>query len=168
MLRYTEDELTPKRLIDVGTGTGCIGITLKLERPHLDVTLADTSLHALAVASQNAAALNADVAPLQSYLLDQASGRYHYIAANLPYVDTSWQRSLETNYEPAEALFATDHGLALIKKLLTQTTSRLHDRGIVILEADPRQHQSIIDYARQYRLSHIETSGFIISLRRDD
>ena len=154
------------RLVDVGTGSGCLGITAKLELPELEVTLVDNSRHALAVARENAARLHADVTMQLGNLLNSTYGRFDAIIANLPYVDLSWDRSPETNYEPTEALFAENGGLALIYKLIEQTASSLANDGWLYLEADPRQHENIIQYASNYMLHHVVTEGFCVVLRK--
>ena len=150
---------TPKRLVDVGTGSGCLGITAKLERPELDVTLSDISNHALNVARTNAKTLEADVAILRSDLLSEYPFSPDIIIANLPYVDLSWERSPETKYEPEEALFADDDGLSLIKKLIAEASTRLTSNGLLFLEADPRQHTALIHYAKNH--------GFAVRAHRD-
>lgn len=155
-----------KRLVDVGTGSGCLGITAKLEFPELDVTLLDTSRHALTVAEKNADRLAASVTTLRSNLLANYAPTADIIIANLPYVDTSWERSPETNHEPDIALFADQNGLKLIFELLEQTTSRLAPRGIVILEADPVQHQAIITKAKSCNLEHVITNDYAITFRK--
>lgn len=159
-----QDEL---QIVDVGTGSGCLGITAKLELPQSRVTLLDISQHALTVARKNAAKLSADVATLRSDLLESYSPQADIILANLPYVDPSWQRSPETDHEPALALFAEDKGLHLIKKLVTQSPSRLNSGGYLLLEADPCQHNEIIKTASQYGFSHHTTRNFIICLQKD-
>jgi release factor glutamine methyltransferase len=153
------------RLVDVGTGSGCLGITAKLEIPELDVTLLDISQHALVVARANAAALQAKVHTVKSNLLANYPFNADYILANLPYVDTIWERSPETNYEPALALFADDQGLSLIAKLLRQAPAHLKPGGLLLCEADPRQHPAIIKLAKQAGLSHRTTRGFIVCLQ---
>jgi release factor glutamine methyltransferase len=90
----------PLKLVDVGTGSGILGITAKLEHPELDVTLADVSRHALKVAEQNAHTLHADVTPVQSNLLANYPFVADIIVANLPYVDPEWERSPETTSLP--------------------------------------------------------------------
>lgn len=139
----------PLRLIDVGTGSGILGITVKLEYPELDVTLSDTSRHALNVAEQNAKELDAKVNILRSDLLTGYPFVADIIIANLPYVDIEWERSKETDHEPAEALFAAQNGLALIYELITQTRDKLATGGYLILEADPEQHKAIIARAKE-------------------
>lgn len=155
-----------KLLLDVGTGSGILGITAKLEHPELDVTLLDISRYALNVANQNASLLHADIHTLQSDLLSKYFLMADIILANLPYVDPSWERSPETNQEPPEALFADDNGLQLIKKLIIQTSDKLRLGGYLLLEADPRQHKELLTFARNHGFSKHSVRGFIVSLQR--
>ncbi len=149
----------PLRLVDVGTGSGNLGITAKLTHPELDVTLLDISRHALNVAEENAEALHADVDTIQSDLLTSYPFVADIIIANLPYVDVEWERSPETEHEPESALFAPNNGLALIFELLVQTKEKLALGGKLILEADPAQHKAIIREAAIY--------GFVLHEQRD-
>ncbi|HEY8886216.1 MAG TPA: HemK/PrmC family methyltransferase [Candidatus Microsaccharimonas sp.] len=142
----------PLRLVDVGTGSGSLGITAKLLYPELIVTLSDISRHALKIAEKNAKDLQADVTILQSNLLADYPFTADIIIANLPYVDESWERSPETDHEPASALFAANNGKALIYELLVQTKDKLVNGGSLILEADPEQHPDIIAEAKKYGL----------------
>lgn len=149
----------PLRLVDVGTGSGCLGITAKLEHPELEVTLSDMSRHALNVAEDNANSLHAAVEFLQSDLLTSYPFSADILIANLPYVDPEWDRSPETRHEPDTALFAPNHGLALIFDLLAQTKEKLTRGGTLILEADPEQHAAIIKEATTY--------GLVLHAQRD-
>lgn len=159
----TEQPLT---LVDVGTGSGILGITAKLLYPELDVTLLDISRHALSVAEQNARELHADVTVLRSDLLAGYPFTADIIIANLPYVDPEWERSPETNHEPAEALFAAKHGLALILELLIQTKTGLARGGFLILEADPEQHPAIIANAKQHGLVPVDSDGYGLAFQK--
>ena len=150
----------PPRLVDVGTGSGCLGITAKLEHPELGVTLVDTSRHALNIAEDNARALKADVEFLQSDLLASYPFTADIIIANLPYVNPDWERSPETEHEPALALFAPNNGLALIFELLIQTKAKLARGGKLILEADPEQHTAIIKEAAKFGLAPHEQRDY--------
>lgn len=152
----------PLRLVDVGTGSGNLGITVKLEHPEMEVALVDVSRHALNVAEDNAKTLQADVEIIQSNLLDSYPFVADIIIANLPYVDPEWERSKETEHEPELALFANNHGLALIFELLIQTKSKLALGGKLILEADPEQHPAIIKEAATYGLIHSETKDYAV------
>lgn len=156
----------PKRLIDVGTGSGILGITAKRELPELQVTLSDISKHALTVAARNAQSLEASVELLSSNLLANYPLQADYVLANLPYVNPAWERSPETDHEPALALFAEQDGLALIEELLTQLPSHLAPGGYALLEADPEQHAAIIQTAKTQGLDLVEIRDYIVALRR--
>lgn len=154
------------RVIDVGAGSGCLGITTKLERPDANVTLCDISRHALTVAESNSALLQADVSVVKSDLLTSAPGLYDVIIANLPYVDREWERSPETNHEPEMALFAKNHGLDLILTLLDQTRDHQQIGGYILLEADPEQHAAISKKSEAYGYAHVLTDGYCLVFKR--
>ncbi len=156
--QLSQTALFPKdtvRLVDIGTGSGCLGITAKLLHPELHVTLLDISKPALTTAAKNAASLNADIEIIESNLLDAYPYTPDITLVNLPYVDKAWGRSPETNSEPAEALFASEHGLKLIRKCFEQLASRMKSGGIAIFEADPRQWKDATHIA--------EKNGFVLS-----
>lgn len=157
-----------KRLIDVGTGSGCLGITAKLELPSLNVTLVDISEHALSVAKKNAEALHADVTMQRGDLLRGYPLPLDIVVANLPYVSRAWEVSPETNAEPAIALYAESDGLALINQLIPQAEQRLRTNGALLLEADPRQHSAIVSLAKQYGFAHEQTRDYIVHLTKID
>lgn len=150
----------PRRLVDVGTGSGVLGITAKLEHPELEVMLTDISRHALKVAAENAEKLHAEVGTIKTSLLVDYPFVADIIVANLPYVNPEWERSPETDHEPATALFAEKNGLALIFELLLQTKTKLVNGGRLILEADPEQHADIIKEAIKNGLVHTETNDY--------
>jgi release factor glutamine methyltransferase len=156
-------------VLDVGTGSGCIGITLKLEQPDIDITLSDISPEALSVARENARTLGVDDIVLQkSDMLArwdrQANALFDVIVSNPPYVDRSWRVSPETTYEPQQALFAEDDGLLLIHRLIDQALLHLTQHGHLLIEADPRQHSAIVDYAKSFE--EVMRDGFIIALQK--
>lgn len=147
-------------ILDVGTGSGCIAITLKLLLPQARIVATDISDKALKVAKKNASELGAEVEFLQSDLLESIDIKPDLIVANLPYVDENWEwlDKKALSKEPALALYANDGGLELIFKLIDQTVKR----GVyhLILEADPCQHERIIKYAKKKGLALGETRGF--------
>lgn len=158
----TTHHLQPTKLLDVGTGSGCLGITLKLEIPELEVLLVDISEEALEVARQNSKQLNAGVSILRSDLLNSYNDIADIVVANLPYVDRAWETSPETRYEPELALFADDNGLSIIYELIDQLDDKLINKGLVALEADPAQHQAIIDYATKKDFSIKSSMGYCL------
>jgi release factor glutamine methyltransferase len=160
------------RVLDVGTGSGCIGLTLKAERPDIWLTLSDISEEALTVAKKNASQLG--ISPVQyiqsnllSHWLEHTEPQFFtVIIANLPYVDPTWERSPETDHEPSLALFADDKGLALIKELIVQSGQLLAVGGLLALEADPEQHEPIISYAQENGFHLCESREYAILLQR--
>lgn len=152
---------TKLHLIDIGTGTGCLGITAKLEWPELDVSLTDNSRHALNLAEENAKQLHADVALIKANLLRGFTGSADIIVANLPYVDKSWDVSPDTYAEPDEALYATEGGLALIKQLISQATNVLKPSGHLLLESDLRQQAAIIEFAKEHGFKLVDQKDLI-------
>lgn len=164
-LELTASEIAEKVLIDVGTGSGCLGITAKLERSNLSVILSDISKPALNITEKNANALNADVHIQQQSLLNGQLKPVDYIFANLPYVDKNWDVSPELQYEPDIALFAEDEGLKLILQLISQAPKCLTPDGLLFIEADPQQHNRIIDEATKKGFIKERISNYILVLR---
>lgn len=158
-------------LLDVGTGSGALGITLYFELTDAEVTLSDISPEALAVARKNAKQLKTKpLTFVESDLLEhwhtaEATTAFDIIVANLPYVDRTWERSAETEYEPYQALFARDGGLELIKLLIEQAPGLMSDRGYLLLEADPQQHAAIVAHAKVH-FTHLETDGYAVMLQK--
>ena len=164
-LELIASEIAEKVLIDVGAGSGCLGITAKLERSNLSVILSDISKPALNIAEKNANALNADVHIQQQSLLNGQLKPVDYIFANLPYVDKSWDVSPELQYEPDIALFAEDEGLKLILQLISQAPRCLTPEGLLFIEADPQQHNRIIDEAMKNGFVKERVLNYILVLR---
>ncbi len=166
VLPYSNSHIPIANLLDVGTGSGCLGITAKLEFPNLNVTLTDISTEALEIATRNTKSLTADVTILQSDLLKEYKAKPDFIIANLPYVDKLWERSPETNYEPALALFADNNGKALIEKLIIEASKKIHNEGYLIIEADPEQHQDLINYAQRHSFTIDQQINYILVFKR--
>ena len=164
-LELTASEITEKTLIDVGTGSGCLGITAKLERNNLSVILSDISKPALKIAEKNADTLKADVTIQQQSLLNGQIRPVDYIFANLPYVDKSWDVSPELKCEPELALFAEDEGLKLISELILQAPRCLTSNGLLFIEADPCQHNRIINIAIKNGFKEEKRLNYILALR---
>jgi release factor glutamine methyltransferase len=113
------------RCVDVGTGSGIIAVSLALETAW-KVAASDLSPGALAVARKNTKHLRASIQFHEGSLLDPVPDPVGLVVANLPYVDSADQPSLqrELAFEPSSALFAPDRGLALSAALLVQAHAR--------------------------------------------
>jgi release factor glutamine methyltransferase len=125
------------RVIDVGTGSGCIAISLATERPGWQVTAIDISADALAVARRNAAEWHAPVCFVQGDLLQPVTESADLIVANLPYVSLAEWRELDDGvklHEPATALLGGADGLDPVRALLSMATDRLRPGGALFLE----------------------------------
>ncbi|QYK52699.1 MAG: peptide chain release factor N(5)-glutamine methyltransferase [Fimbriimonadaceae bacterium] len=118
-LLWMRDDSLPWSVLDVGTGSGCIGITLALEKPDAQVTLLDKSANALRVASKNADALGARVDFVHSDLFTYLpKSMYRMVVSNPPYVAHSDDLPPEVReFEPADALFAEAQGTAFYRRL---------------------------------------------------
>lgn len=148
-----------RQLVDVGTGSGCLGVTAKLLWPQLHVTLIDNNKKTLQIAAKNADLYNVEARTLLSDLLARYPLKADIIVGNLPYVDPAWSNSPELAYEPETALYADDHGLRLIRRLIDDSRSVLTARGALIIEADTRQHDTIVEYAILRGYHHEATQG---------
>ncbi len=152
-------------ILDVGTGSGCIAITIKKELEEAKVYASDISEKAINIARKNAENHGTPISFIISHLLKNVNFTPNLIVANLPYVDENWDwlNKDSLSYEPEIALYAKDHGLKLIKELISESTSR--QIPYLILEADPCQHQQIIDYAKKAGFKLIEARGFILCFK---
>lgn len=123
--------------LDLGTGSGCIGVSAALERADTRWVLSDVSLSALTVARENARRHGASVAIVQADVLNAfRDGSFHLIACNPPYVAPGDERLEDgvRRWEPAVALFAEDDGLAFIRRVATDAPRVLKPRGTLVLE----------------------------------
>lgn len=152
-------------ILDVGTGSGCIAITLKLELPEANISACDISEKALDVARENATRLGAKIEFKKSDLMKDINGDFDIVVANLPYVDEHWDwiNKKDLSIEPALALYAKDGGLKLIKKLIDQANK--YTIPYLVLEADPCQHERIIEYAKHNKFVLEEIRGFCLVLK---
>lgn len=134
-------------VLDVGTGSGAIGITLKLQRPDWRVTLSDLSEAALEVAQENINRLNASVTTAQGDLLAPVAGSsFDLIVSNPPYISHDEEAEMDVDVltsEPAMALFADHQGLAIYERLADQLKQGIVTAKQVFLEIGFQQGQAV-------------------------
>lgn len=140
-------------MADIGTGSGCIAITLDLEFPQAKVIATDISPEALAVAKQNAASLGA---PIDFYSGDFLSALPHpvdIIISNPPYGwNNEWTHDKEIFFQPAISHQSGLDGLDAIRRIINNLPNYLTSRGRAFIEFDPRQSEKIKKIAATMRL----------------
>ncbi|MBO5689941.1 MAG: peptide chain release factor N(5)-glutamine methyltransferase [Lentisphaeria bacterium] len=138
------------RFLDVGTGSGCIPLSVAYERPDAEVTAVDISPSALAVAKKNAAKYGLTVTFMESDLLSNVTGAYDVISANLPYVTDEEYQALEPElfFEPRLALTAPEEGMALVLRLVKEAPARLAPGGRIIWEVGDWQAPGLAETLR--------------------
>lgn len=138
------------KVIDLGTGSGCIGITLKKKNYFLDVTLLDISKKALEVAKANANRLKAEVTLIQNDMLENLEGKYDVIISNPPYIKENEEiEEIVKNNEPHLALYAGVDGLDYYKKILKAAPSHVNNQFLIALEIGESQKNDIIRLAKE-------------------
>ncbi len=157
-------KITHQNIVDVGSGSGAIGVTVKLELPTNNITLLDISPTALDIAKKNAHAFRARCKITQANLLE-TSGEFTVMLANLPYVPKDMPVQPELNHEPAVALYADNKGLGLYKKLWEQLATR-PECTYVLTESLQGQHEQMTRLAIEADYRLIETDGLVQMFKR--
>jgi ribosomal protein L3 glutamine methyltransferase len=126
------------RILDLCTGSGCIGIAAAFEFPAATVDLSDLSADALEIASENIQAhlLQDRVSVIQSDVFENIEGRYDIIVTNPPYVDAGDMHSMpdEFRHEPEMALACGEDGLDIVRVILREAREYLTENGILVVE----------------------------------
>jgi release factor glutamine methyltransferase len=142
-----------RQAVDIGTGSGCIAVSLAKHIPDVQVTAVDISAAALEVARGNAVrnGVSERICFIQSDLLAGVTGRFDLLCANLPYIPTSKLPGLAVaRHEPMVALDGGTDGLEFIRRLLAQSVARLAEGGLVLLETEAGGGEAVQALAREY------------------
>src|SRR5262245_20046590 len=136
------------RIVDVGTGSGVIALSLGAKFPEANILGVDVSNEALALAEQNAAKLNlgSRVQFIKSRLLENVDGEFDLIVANLPYISIRDRHTLsrEVLHDPEIAVFAGERGDELVRELIDQAPTRLRPDGMLALEIGLGQSEALL------------------------
>jgi len=138
-------------IVDVGTGSGIIAVSLAAEIPGAAITAVDISMKALAVARQNAIRLEQTrINFAVTDLLSPIRGLFNLICANLPYIPSRTLENLSvTKSEPHLALDGGPVGFSFISPLLKQSQSRLAVPGVILLEIESSLGEQALELARE-------------------
>jgi release factor glutamine methyltransferase len=134
------------RVADVGTGSGCIAVAVATYVPEATVWASDDDPAAVAVAGRNVEAhgLADRVTVVRGDLLAPLPDGLDLVCANLPYVAEDAQLPPEVLAQPAHALFAAEHGAALVKRLLGAAPARLVAGGVLLAEIDESLREPLL------------------------
>ena len=160
-------------ILDIGTGSGCIPITLKKLLPKSKIVAVDISNSALKVAQENAKINKTDIKFIESDLFSNIHEKYDCIISNPPYIrEDETIMDIVKNNEPALALYAKENGLYYYKRILRKAKQYLHKRSLIAFEIGEEQGHDIIKIAKHYfphaqivlekDLQHLDRFIFII------
>ena len=148
LISHFKPETAYSRMVDVGTGSGVIALTLAAEFPKAEIVGADISEDALMLARENAERLGLvdRVRFLRSSLLTDVQPGFDLIVANLPYVSTEDRQNLsrEVLHDPEVALFAGARGDELVRQLIAQAPSWLRPGGMLAMEIGIGQSETLV------------------------
>ncbi len=135
----------PLKIIDLGCGSGCIGLSIKKKRLKTDVLLLDISKEALDVAQDNAESLSCDVKYLLSDMWENVSSRYDIVISNPPYIRNNEEiENIVKDNEPHLALYGGDDGLLLYRKIRKGLLDHVNDKFLLALEIGDTQKEDVI------------------------
>jgi len=149
------------RILDLGTGSGCIGITGVLECPTTYMTLSDVDEAALHVAHKNTELLSAKVTLVASDLLSTITERFDIIMTNLPYVPDHHPVNKPVHFEPHDALYAGLDGMDLYRKFWQQVQSLDAKPMLIMTESLPEQHNLQSKLATAVGYDYVEAQGLV-------
>jgi release factor glutamine methyltransferase len=161
LISHVKSEIAYSRMIDVGTGSGVIALTLAAEFPKAEIVGADISEDALRLAGENANRLGLTdrVRFLRSNLLESVQPDVDLIVANLPYVSTEDRQNLsrEVLHDPEVALFAGVRGDELLRQLTAQAPLWLRPGGMLAMEIGIGQSEALVAALTEKKYRDIST-----------
>lgn len=149
-IKLIKEYIKNPKIIDIGTGSGCIAITLSKEL-NISVDAIDISYNALEVAKNNAKKNNANInfinKDIRSFKTDK---KYNVIISNPPYIAKEEYVDKETKYEPQVALFADDNGLEYYKIILSKSKELLDDKNLIAFEIGSNHSNILNSIIKEY------------------
>ena len=167
VLQWANTDFSGK-LLDLGTGTGAIALSIAQERPEAQITAIDFSQECVEIAKHNQQkhALN-NVTVFQSDWFKQVGNdKFDFIVSNPPYIAENDQHMHELKYEPASALTAKNNGLADLLHIIQQAPTYLHKNGFILLEHGYDQHRQVQKYLAENNYRNIKTHKDLAGIPR--
>lgn len=161
-------------ILDIGTGSGCIPITMKKNLPNSTLTGVDISKEALLVARDNAKCNGVDIKFIESDIFSNINDKYDIIISNPPYIREDEEiMDIVKNNEPHLALYAPNNGLYFYDKIIKESSKYLKEKFIIAFEIGQEQGEDIISMAKntfpqaniilEQDLQHLDRFIFIIN-----
>ena len=148
---YQRMNQAPKRILDLGTGSDCIAITLKKLYPDAEVTAVDLSADALKVAKRNGRLNEVEIDWVEGNFLEPVKGKYDLIISNPPYIDPEEPIDEKVEkYEPALALYADHHGLSCYEHILKHIEKYTEDNSLIVFEIGYLQKKSLMNLVKEH------------------
>lgn len=148
------------KVLDIGTGSGCIGISIAKFCKNAEVTLLDYSDGVLAVAKRNAELNGVDVKLEKCDILEEIpDGKFDVVVSNPPYIETETIFSLDnivSCYEPVEALDGGFDGLMFYRRIIEIAPEILNDPGIIAFEIGYNQGEEVVDMLKEDGFSAVK------------
>jgi len=149
------------RIADIGTGSGCLGITAMLELKACHVEMYDIDRRAISVAERNAKAHNLSLRIFQADLLGWRPANYDVILANLPYVPNRYKLNRSAELEPKIAIFGGNDGLDVYRRLFGRLAAVHTKPKFILTEALPTQHIGLAGIAEFSGFKLNRNNGFV-------
>ena len=171
VLKNRPDRTAPLEILDLGTGTGCLIISLLKEYPNAQGFAVDQSAGALEMAEKNAEAngVGSRLKYHQGDWFQGIKGTFDIIISNPPYITDSGYGFLEENvknYDPIRALVAGEEGLDCYETIIPTVPTFLNDRGLLVLEIGYGQCDSVQGLMKQYGFHNIQVYADLAGIER--
>lgn len=152
LLKYIKQyNFNSPKILDLCTGTGCIGLTLKHEIPSAKVTMTDISRYSIKLAKKNRKKMGLETEIYKSDLLKNIKeNNYDIIISNPPYVKTTEKLPKNVTYEPKLALYGGNSGINHIRKILKEAKKYLNKKFIIALEINEQSEEELLPLVKKY------------------
>jgi len=150
-VEYIKKHYQNPNIVDLGTGSGCIAITLKKMFPNSNIDAVDISLDALELAQENAKSNGVDINFIHGDMLKPLTKKYDVIISNPPYIAYDEKiMDVVKNNEPHIALYADNNGLYFYEEIIKNAHKYLKNNGLIAFEIGYKQSEKIKEFKDKY------------------